>query len=395
MKFSQETFLNHIGQTSPHPVGITIERAEGLYLYSPDGKQYMDLISGIGVSNIGHRHPYVVDAIKAQLDKHLHVMVYGEYIQSASNQLAEKLNTVTPNNIDCFYFVNSGTEANEAALKLAKRVTGRTELVSFNESYHGNTHGSLSVSGNEAKKNAFRPLLPDVKFIDFNNIQQLEDISEKTAAVIIEPIQGDAGVRIPSQAFMKSLRKRCDVTGAMLIMDEIQTGFGRTGSFWAFEQFGIIPDILTMAKAMGGGLPIGCFASSKEKMSALTHDPMLGHITTFGGNPVCCAASLATIEVIQGEKLLDQVENKGELLQKLLQHESIIEIRRSGLMIAVEFDTAERVNQIVQNCIDNGVICYWFLSCPNAFRIAPPLTITEEEIKKACKVILQAINSSN
>ena len=392
MNFSKETFLNNLGQTTTHPVGIVIDSAEGLYLYSPDGKQYMDLISGIGVNNIGHRHPHVVSAIKSQLDKHLHVMVYGEYIQSSPNLLAEKLNSITPNSIDCFYFVNSGTEANEAALKLAKRVTGRTEIVSFNKSYHGNTHGSLSVSGNETKKYAFRPLLPDVHFIDFNNQDQLNAITKRTAAVIIEPIQGDAGVRIPSMLFMNALRRKCDEEGVMLIMDEIQTGFGRTGTFWAFEQYGITPDILTMAKAMGGGLPIGCFASSKERMSKLTHDPELGHITTFGGNPVCCAASLATIEVIENEQLLKTVESKGQLFEQLLQHESIIEIRRVGLFFAIEFESAERVNRIVQYCIGHGIICYWFLSCPNAFRIAPPLTITEDEIKKACKVIMQALD---
>lgn len=392
MTFSKDTFFKHIGQTSPHPVGISIESAEGLYLKSPEGKEYMDLISGIGVSNIGHRHPYVISAIKSQLDKHLHVMAYGEYIQASPNLLAEKLNSITPNNIDCFYFVNSGTEANEAALKLAKRVTGRTGLISFLKSYHGNTHGSLSVSGNEVKKYAFRPLLPDVQFLEFNNVAQLSSITEKHAAVIIEPIQGDAGVRIPSKEFMLALRRRCDETGTLLILDEIQTGFGRTGTFWAFEQYGITPDILTMAKAMGGGLPIGCFASSKKDMSALTHDPVLGHITTFGGNPVSCAASLATIEVIQNEKLLEKVEEKGRLFENLLQHKSIIELRRVGLMFALEFDSAERVNKIVQYCIDNGVICYWFLSCPNAFRIAPPLTITEKEIKKACKVILEAFD---
>ncbi|MDH5475022.1 MAG: aspartate aminotransferase family protein [Cyclobacteriaceae bacterium] len=385
-------FYNHLAQTSPHPLGISISKAEGVYLFSPSGKKYIDFISGIGVSNIGHRHPKVITAIKEQLDKHMHVMVYGEYIQSTPNQLAEKLNKITPKNINSFYFVNSGTEANEAALKLAKRYTQRTEIISFNNSYHGNTHGSLSVSGNEIKKNSFRPLLPNIKFIEFNKEKDLTLITSKTAGVIIETIQGDAGVQIPSNKYMKALRKRCDDTGALLIMDEIQTGFGRTGSFWAFEHFNIVPDILTMAKAMGGGLPIGCFAANKTVMNTLSYMPELGHITTFGGNPVCCAASLATIEVIQEENLLETVEEKGKLIEKLLHHHSIIEIRRKGLLFAIEFESAELVNKIVKTCIDNGVICYWFLSNPHAFRIAPPLTINENEIKTACAIILSAIN---
>ncbi len=390
-KFDPSIFYNHLAQTTPSPMGITIDRAEGVYLYDPDGKSYMDLISGIGVSSIGHRHPKVIEAIKQQIDKHLHVMVYGEYIQSSPNLLAKKLNEITPENINCFYFVNSGTEATEGALKLAKRATGRTELISFYKSYHGNTHGSLSVSGNETKKSAFRPLLPDVRFINFGETAELDQITTNAAAIIIEVIQGDAGVRIPNIEYMKALRQRCTDVGALLIIDEVQTGFGRTGTFWAYEQYDIVPDILTMAKAMGGGLPLGCFASSKKLMSLLTHDPMLGHITTFGGNPVSCAASLATIEVIQEERLLDSVEQKGRLFEELLASDYIKEIRRSGLMFAIEFDDFETVQKIVDYCLDHGVICFWFLSCPNAFRIAPPLTISEEEIKKACKVIVEGI----
>lgn len=392
MSIESDFFYKHIAQTSPHPLGLHISKAEGVFLYSAEGKKYIDLISGIGVSNIGHRHPKVIKAIKEQLDKHMHVMVYGEIIQNSSSLLAKKLNEITPSTIDSFYFVNSGTEANEAVLKLAKRYTGRTEIVSFYNSYHGNTHGSLSVSGNEKKKNAFRPLLPNIKFIDFNNENELSQITEQSACVIIETIQGDAGIRIPSKNYLKELRKRCHEVGALLIMDEIQTGFGRTGKFWAFEHFDIVPDVLTMAKAMGGGLPIGCFAANKEVMQTLSHNPELGHITTFGGNPVCCASSLATIEVIYEENILDNVENKGQLFESLLQHKSIVEIRRKGLLFAIEFESAELVNKIVQECIDNGVICYWFLSNPHAFRIAPPLTITNEEIKIACKVILQAID---
>jgi acetylornithine/succinyldiaminopimelate/putrescine aminotransferase len=394
MEYSTEIFLHKLAQTTPFPYLISVERAEGIYLYAPDGKRYADLISGIGVSNIGHRHPRVVQAIKDQVDKHLHVMVYGEFIQSAPNLLAEKLTSLLPPSLNCCYFVNSGTEANEGALKLAKRYTGRTEIISCRKSYHGSTHGSLSVSGNEVKKAAFRPLLPDVKFINFNDEQDLMEITEKTACVIMETIQGDAGVRIPSTHYMQAVRKRCNETGALLILDEIQCGMGRTGKLFAFEHYGVVPDILTLAKAFGGGLPIGTFIASKEIMKTLTYDPMLGHITTFGGNPVCCASALATLQVIEEERLLEMVERKGKLIESMLKHPSIKEIRRIGLMFAIDFDSAERVNRIVERGKELGVICYWFLSHPYSFRIAPPLTITEEEIIESCTVILQAIENA-
>lgn len=393
MNFDHHIFLQHIAQTTPHPFLIDIEKAEGLYLYSPDGKAYMDLISGIGVSNIGHQHPHVVHSIKEQVEKHLHVMVYGEFVQSAPNLLAKKLTELLPDNLNCCYFTNSGTEANEGALKLAKRHTGRTEIISCRGAYHGSTHGSLSVSGNEVKKYAFRPLLPDVRFINFNKMEDLEQITRKTACVIIETIQGDAGVRIPSLEYMKALRSKCDDTGTMLIFDEIQTGIGRTGKMFAFEHYSVAPDILTSAKALGGGLPIGTFISSHKIMQSLTHSPMLGHITTFGGNPVCCASALATLEVIENENLLDKVEEKGLLFENLLQHPRIKEVRRIGLLFAFEFETAGEVAHVVKESLKNGAICFWFLSCPNSFRIAPPLNITESEIKKACKIILQAIDS--
>src|SRR6187431_1168135 len=298
MDFNQDTFLNHLAQTTDSPYLICVERAEGIYLYSPEGKRYTDLISGIGVSNIGHRHPKVIQAIKDQLDKHLHVMVYGEFIQSTPNLLAAKLTSLLPPSLNCCYFVNSGTEANEGALKLAKRFTGRTEIVSCYKSYHGSTHGSLSVSGNEVKKQMYRPLLPDVRFMHFNQVEELDRITEDTACVIVETIQGDAGVRVPSRAYMQNLRQRCTDTGALLILDEIQCGMGRTGTLFAFEQYDIVPDILTVAKAFGGGLPIGAFVANENVMKCLTHNPPLGHITTFGGNPVCCAAACATLEVI-------------------------------------------------------------------------------------------------
>jgi acetylornithine/succinyldiaminopimelate/putrescine aminotransferase len=373
-------------------MGLEIERAQGLYLYSTTGKSYMDLISGVAVSNLGHGHPKVIDAIKAQADKHLHVMVYGEYVQGSSNALAQKLTGLLPEPLNCCYFTNSGAESIEGALKLAKRITGRSEIIAFRGAYHGSTHGALSVSGNETKKRAFRPLLPHVKFLTFNEIEELNTISFSTAAVIIETIQGDAGVRIPSQAFLEALRERCCQTGAQLIFDEIQTGMGRTGKWFAFEHFGVYPDILCIAKALGGGLPIGAFISSREKMQLFTENPMLGHITTFGGNPLSCAAAVATLEVIEEEDLLAGVEAKGQLFEDLLQHPRIKEVRRKGLFFAFEFATADEVQAVVESCLAQGIICFWFLSCPNSFRIAPPLNISESEIKKACTVIRQAIN---
>ncbi|MEM9391053.1 MAG: aspartate aminotransferase family protein [Bacteroidota bacterium] len=387
MDFDHSIFLKNIAQTTEHPFMLEIASAEGIYLYGADGREYIDMISGIAVSNLGHRHPKVIQAVKDQLDKHLHVMVYGEFIQSSPNLLAKKLTSLLPENLNCVYFTNSGTEANEGALKLAKRYTGRSEIISFRGAYHGSTHGSLSVSGNEVKKYAYRPLLPDVRFLTFNNTAQLDQITTRTACVIIEPVQGDAGVRIPDKEYLIALRQRCDQTGALLIFDEIQTGIGRTGKLYAFEHFGVTPDLLTSAKALGGGLPIGAFISSYEIMQSLTHNPMLGHITTFGGNPVSCASALATLEVIEQEQLLPQVEQKGELIEKLLDHPKVVEIRRIGLMFAIEFGTEEEVYHIVQKCLERGVICFWFLSCPTSFRIAPPINISVEEIKKACEVI--------
>jgi len=394
--FSEKIFLENLAQTSPFPFKIPVERAEGVWLYGPESekKRWLDFISGIAVANVGHRHPHVVKAIKDQVDKHLHVMAYGEYVQSPSNLLAEKLTSLLPSTLNCTYLVNSGTEANEAALKLAKRATGRTEIVSFHRSYHGSTHGSLSVSGNEKKKNAFRPLLPDVRFINFNKVEDLEQITERTAGVIVETIQGDAGVRIPDKSYMQALRKRCTETGALLILDEIQCGMGRTGTLFAFEQFEIVPDILTIAKAFGGGMPIGAFISSTERMALLTHNPMLGHITTFGGNPVCAAAALATLQVLTTPGLLEEVEEKGKLIESMIRHPKVKEIRRKGLMFAIDFENEETVKRIVDEALANGVICFWFLSHPASFRIAPPLTITEEEIRHGCSVIRDAIEKA-
>ncbi len=373
-------------------MGIDVDRAEGIYIYDKNDKKYLDLISGIAVSNLGHNHPKIKEAIKQQVDQHLHVMVYGEYKQSVQIKLASKLCNLLPDGLDVLYPVNSGTEANEAALKLAKRVTGRTELISFKGAYHGSTHGSLSVSGNEEKKSAFEPLLPEVRLLDFNSVEQLNTISTKTAAVIIEPIQGDAGVRIPSNEFMLALRNRCDEVGTLLIFDEIQTGFGRTGKLFAFDHFNVVPDILTIGKAFGGGMPIGGFVSSKENMEQLTHSPKLGHITTFGGHPVCCAAALASLEIIANDSLLEQVEAKGQLFEELLQHALIKEIRRKGLFFAIEMENAELVQKIVERCKERGVLTFWFLSNPQSFRIAPPLIINEDEIRESCNNILSVMN---
>ena len=384
---------NPLAYTTPYPMGIEIVSADGIHLIDSNGNKYTDLISGIAVSNLGHNNHTINQAIKQQVDKHLHVMVYGEYKQSVQNKLASRLCNLLPDGLDVLYPVNSGTEANEAALKLVKRVTGRKEIISFNGAYHGSTHGSLSVTGNTQKKSAFYPLLPEVRFIDFNAINQLNTISTKTAGVIVEPIQGDAGVRIPSKEFLQSLRDRCSEVGAMLIFDEIQTGFGRTGKLFAFEHYNVIPDVLTIGKAFGGGMPIGGFISSNENMKSLTYNPKLGHITTFGGHPVCCAAALASLELISDKNLLSKVEIKGRLFEDLLTHPLIKEIRRKGMFFAIELENEDVVQQVVQGCKEKGVLTFWFLSNPQSFRIAPPLTITENEIKLACEVIIQVMDA--
>jgi acetylornithine/succinyldiaminopimelate/putrescine aminotransferase len=377
----------NLANTNQHPYRIDVSHAEGIYVFDKMGKKYVDFISGISVSNIGHRHPHVVSAIKNQLDKYMHVMVFGEFYQDPQVDLAKKLASLLPPNLDCTYFVNSGTEANEAALKLAKRYTGRRKIISCRGAYHGSTHGSLSVSGNETKKEKFRPLLPEVYFIQFNNLEDLKWIDETTACVIIEPIQGDAGVRIPSLDYMKALRKKCTETGTLLIFDEIQTGFGRTGKLFAFEHFEVVPDILTLAKGLGGGMPIGAFVSSQEIMHILTHNPPLGHITTFGGHPVNCASALANIEVLTEGNLLLEVERKGALIESLIDKTHIIEIRRKGLFFAIEMSDADKVQRVVNGCKDAGLLSFWFLSCPESFRIAPPLICTDNQIEEAVEII--------
>lgn len=388
-------FLNHLGQTTPFPFLIEVERAEGIYIYDKSGKSYMDMISGVAVNNIGHRHPKVVEALKSQIDKYLHVMVYGEFIQDAQQLLVKELLEVLPNPLDGVYVVNSGTEAIEAALKLAKRYTGRTELISFRGSYHGSTHGSMSVSGNELKKQAFRPLLPDVQFLQHNQIIELERITSKTAGVILETIQGDAGVRKPSVTFMKALRQRCDEVGALLILDEIQCGMGRTGKLFAFEHFGIVPDILTLGKALGGGMPIGALVSSQKKLTEFTHSPMLGHITTFGGHPVICAAAAAAVQVMKTELNWQEIEAKAARFEsRFANHAELMEIRRVGMMFAFDMVNAERVEKVVAKCMEKGLLTFWFLSHPYSFRLSPPLNITEEELNKAADLILAAIEET-
>ncbi|MEH0154205.1 aspartate aminotransferase family protein [Limibacter armeniacum] len=391
-KSNREIFNEYQAPTSPYPLGLEIDYAKGVFMYGTDGKRYMDMISAIAVNNLGHCHPNVVKAVKDQVDKYMFVMVYGEFVQKPQTDLTRRLVSVLPEQLNCTYFVNSGTEANEAAVKLAKRYTGRAEIVSFRRSYHGNTQGSLSISGNEMKKNAFRPLLPGVRFIDFNKMEDLEQITENTAGVIMEPIQGDAGVRVPDVAYMKALRKRCDDVGAVLIFDEIQTGFGRTGKLFAFEHFGIVPDVITVAKGIAGGMPMGAFIGEREMMKTLSHDPILGHITTFGGHPVSCAAADATLKTLIEENIIEDVERKGQLIEdRLSVHPAVQEIRRKGLMFAIDMKDFDLVNRIVMKCIERGVITYWFLSTPNAFRLAPPLVITDEEIHYACDVILEVI----
>lgn len=389
----RQLFLLNTAQTSPTPRLLEIERAEGMYMYSPEGKRYMDLVSGFAVSNIGHRHPKVVQAIKDQADKYLHLTVYGEYVQSPQVQFAGKLSSVLPESLSSVYFVNSGAEATEGALKLAKRFTGRSEIIACRNSYHGSTHGALSVMGNEYYKQAYRPLLPDIRFIEFNKPDHLDQIGTGTAAVIMETIQGEAGVRVPDTGYMQKLRQRCNETGTLLILDEIQTGFGRTGRLFGFENFNIIPDILLIAKGMGGGMPIGAFISSNEIMGSLTENPILGHITTFGGHPVSCAAGLANLNVILEEKLYADVSSKELLFRECLKHPAIKEIRGKGLMLSIQLSNFDQVENISRMCVDKGIIIDWFLHCETAMRIAPPLIITEEEIRHACSVILESLDN--
>ncbi len=384
----RELFLQHVAQTSDAPLALEIVRAAGCKMWDREGKEYIDVISGISVCNVGHCNPRVVKAIKDQVDQYMHIMVYGELIESPQVQYASRLASLLPATLDAIYFTSSGSEATEGAMKLAKRLTGRTNMVAFNDSYHGSTQGALSVMGSEYWRNAYRPLIPGVKHVHHNQFSSLDAIDEHTACVIAEPVQAERGVMSPSIAWMKALRQRCTETGALLVLDEIQTGFGRTGTMFAFEQFDVVPDILLLGKALGGGMPLGSFVASKQMMDSFTLNPVLGHITTFGGHPVCCAAGLAALEFLVEEKLLDQVQKKEMLFRELLHHPIIKDFRSAGLLMAIDFGTWDLNKKIIDRCIAKGVFTDWFLFASHCMRLAPPLIITEEEIRAACGIIL-------
>lgn len=371
---------------------LEIEKAEGVYLFDASGKKYLDLISGISVSNIGHRHPAVLSAIHQQLDRYMHLMVYGEYVQSPQVQLATALSRNLPSSLNSVYFLNSGAEVTETAMKLAKRFSGKSEIIACYQSYHGSTQGALSLNSEEYFKNAFRPLLPDIRFIHFNREEDLTLITEKTACVFIEPVQGEAGYLPAQKNYLKKLRERTNETGTLLIFDEIQTGFGRTGSLFAFEQYDVVPDMLMLAKGMGGGMPIGALVADRNIMQAFTNDPYLGHITTFGGHPVSCASALAVLNELTNSSLVNEISSKETLFRSLLSHPAIRSISGKGLMLALEFDLFETNKRIIDRCIEKGVITDWFLFAGNKLRISPPLTITCEQIEHACGVINQSIS---
>ncbi|MCP4123058.1 MAG: aspartate aminotransferase family protein [Bacteroidetes bacterium] len=390
---NRQLFLHNVAQTSDAPLALEIEKAEGVYLYDTDGKSYIDLISGISVSNVGHSHPDVVKAVQEQAAKYMHTMVYGEYVICPQVELAGFLTSHLPEKLNNVYFVNSGAEATEGAMKLAKRFTGRPEIISCKNSYHGSTHGALSILGDEYFKRNYRPLLPDTALIEYNNFGDLDRITNRTAAVFMEVVQAEAGIINPETGYLEAVRKRCTETGTLLVFDEIQTGCGRTGKMFAHEQSGVVPDIMLLAKGLGGGMPIGAFISSKKIMSVIMDNPVLGHITTFGGHPVCCAAALATLKVIEGKKLPEGVAEKADLFYSMLcGHKAIIELRYSGLMMAIELKDFDSVQTVIKYCIENGVITDWFLFASNCVRIAPPLIITEDEINTACSVILEALD---
>jgi acetylornithine/succinyldiaminopimelate/putrescine aminotransferase len=389
----RELFLQHVAQTSPSPLALEIVKAEGAVLFDTSGKQYIDLIGGISVANTGHRHPKVLDAIRQQLDAYLHIMVYGEFIESPQVQYAKWLTDHLPAGLDSVYFTNSGAEAVEGAMKLAKRVTNRTQIIAFNDSYHGSTQGALSIIGDEYWRNAFRPLLPGVLHLAYNSFDSLQEITEQTACVVAETIQAEAGVKAPSKEWMKALREKCTQAGALLILDEIQAGAGRTGRLWGFEHFEIVPDIVLLGKALGGGMPLGAFIASKKNMNLLTENPVLGHITTFGGHPVCCAAGMAAMKALLDESMMDAVEQKVNLFRSLLIHPKIKAIHSFGLWLAVEFDSFETNKKIIDACIEGGVLTDWFLFAPGCLRISPPLIITEEQIRMACSVLLRGLNT--
>lgn len=392
----RKQFLAHIGQTSPAPQLIEVARAEGVYFYTPEGKEYFDLISGVSVSNVGHANSAVVEAVCRQARDYMHIMVYGEMVERPQVEYATLIASLLPEPLNSVYFLNSGAEAVEGALKLAKRYTARTEMISMRRAYHGSTHGAMSMMGfpeGEEWKNAFRPLLPDCKAIEYNNFDDLQQITERTACVLCEPVQGEAGVRLPKDGYLAALRRRCTEVGALLIFDEIQTGMGRSGEMFAMTKYGVTPDIVCLAKAFGGGMPLGAFVSSNEIMNTLQSNPVLGHITTFGGHPVCCAAGLAATRYLIDNKVVEDVERKGALFESLLSdHPNVVEIRRNGLLLAVELGSSERLYKIMDMFIERGILSDWFLYCDTAFRISPPLVITDAEIYKCVEIIVNCLN---
>lgn len=392
MLTQRQLFLQHNAQTSPEPLMLEFVRAKGIYIYDAQNKKHIDLIAGIGVSNVGHCHPAVVKAIQEQAETYMHLMVYGEYVQTPQVNFAKALADILPDSLSCTYFLNSGTEAVEGAMKLAKRYTGRKGFIACKNAYHGSTQGAESLMESDFYSSGYGPFLPHVSFIEHNNVADLEKITSEIAAVFIEPIQGEAGIRVADLSYMQALRAKCTETGTLLIFDEIQSGFGRSGKMFAFEHYNVVPDVLLLAKGIGGGMPIGAFISSLEIMSVLSHTPILGHMTTFGGHPVCCAAGLATLRTLVNDHIVDEVEEKGQLFKQLLQHPAIKEIRGKGLMLAAEFENFEINKKIIDACILDGVLSDWFLHCSNSIRIAPPLIITKEEIEEACTIILKNIN---
>ena len=388
----REIFLRHVAQTSAAPLALEITKAEGALLFDVTGKEYIDLIGGISVANVGHRHPKVIQAIKDQLESYLHIMVYGEFIETPQVQYAKLLTDHLPPSLNSVYFTNSGAEATEGAMKLAKRFTNRTQVIAFNNSYHGSTQGALSIMGSEYWRNAFRPLLPGILHFDYNSPEAIDAIGAETCCVIMETVQGEAGIVAASKDWLQRLRKKCTGTGALLILDEIQTGFGRTGKLWAFEHFDIVPDVLLVGKGLGGGMPLGAFIGDKELMSVFTDNPVLGHITTFGGHPVCCAAGFAALKALLDEGMINQVKEKEQLFRSLLFHKKIRSVRSFGLWLALEFDSFETNRKIIDHCIRNGVLTDWFLFASNCLRISPPLVISKEQIETACAVLLKGIN---
>lgn len=388
----KQDFYKYQAQTTLFASGFEADRAEGNYIYGKDGKAYLDFVAGVSANTLGHSHPAVINAIKEQADKYLHIMVYGEYAQEKPVALCRLLAEATPEPLEVTYLVNSGAEAIDGALKLAKRYTGREEIVAFKNAYHGNTHGALSVAGNEVHKREFRPLLPMVKFIEFNNEDDFQEITEKTACVIVETIQGAAGFLVPNEDYFKKLKNHCEKVGALLILDEIQPGFGRTGKLFAFEHYGIVPDILVMGKGMGGGVPVGAFMASREVMQVLSHSPKLGHITTFGGNPLIAAASYATLKEVLESGLMNEVEEKEQLFRELLVHPKIQNINGKGLMLAVNLGTPEYTLKVAKRCMEKGLIVFWQLYRNEYLRISPPLTLTKDEIRKGCQIILETLD---